>query len=317
MRASGIQIIRPLKWLGLLTSLATTISFYDTLWVFELFTHFTVQYLLILFLLTTVFLLLRQYKFMIVFALFFSVNLYKTLDQSLLVTASTAQVSNSIKVVTLNVDLSSTRYSMTLDFLQDSGADILLLTELTPEWSNKLNSLETIYPYSYRVPKKGGFGIALFSRFPMSNSKAVTVDSTLNPAIVSDIDINGTRVTVKGVHLFAPMTNSYFHARNRQLEKLAELVTDRNSPAIVLGDFNITSWSSHFRRFIETTSLRKSTSGHGFQPTWPSYFFPLYIQLDHILISEEFYIIRSKSGKYVGSDHYPLIAEISFTKTIK
>lgn len=311
MRSPENQYIRLLRWLGYLTVFATSVSLYDRLWFFELFTHFTIQYLGILFLLVIVFLFYRNKRLVLLFLFFFSINLYKVYDHTTPQIVNNTLASQTIKIATLNLSMTNTQHSKVSAFIQDYSADVLLLTELTPDWLQNLTTLESIYPHSYVVPRKDGFGIALYSRFPMLNSKTVALDDPSSPAIVSEIDVNGAKVTVSGVHLFAPMTNKYFHARNRQLEKLAVLINDSKSPAIAIGDLNITSWSSFFSNFIEKTSLQESTTGQGLQPTWPSYFFPFYIQLDHILVSEEFFIVSSKSERFVGSDHYPLVAEIA------
>jgi endonuclease/exonuclease/phosphatase (EEP) superfamily protein YafD len=312
MQAFGRQYIPLLRWLGYLTILASILSLYDRIWLFELFTHFTVQYLVILTLLA-IFFLYRRNKLSLVFLVFIALNLYKINDQATAQISGQALAGQSIKIATLNVDFSGTEYARVEKFIQDYSADILLLNEITPLWLQQLDELKTMYPHSYLAPKDDAFGMAIFSRFPIVSSKTIILDAPLNPALVSEVDINGTKVMIYGVHLFAPMTNNYFHARNRQLKKLAAMIEENNSPVIVLGDFNITTWSYYFKDFIRTTSLKQSTAGQGLQPTWPSYFFPFYIQLDHILLSEEFHVINSKSEKYAGSDHFPLVAEISLT----
>lgn len=316
MHSTDNRFIRFLQWLGYLTVFATTVSLYDRLWLFEILTHFTIQYLLILVLLTSVF-LYRRNRIFILFLLFLALNIYKYYDLESVQVIRTSQASQSIKIASINLDMSNTQYAKVLKFIHDYNADILLLTELTPAWLAQLNMLQAKYPHFYHIPEKGGFGIAMYSRFPMLNSQTVVLDNLISPApsILSEIDVNGKKITVHGVHLFAPMTNRYFHARNRQLEKLAELTNNTESPLIIFGDMNITSWSSFYKNFIKETSLQQSTTGQGLQPTWPSYLFPFYIQLDHILLSKEFAVVSSSSKSYIGSDHYPLVAEISLPDT--
>jgi len=316
MQTTDNRYIRLLRWLGYLTVFATIVSLYDRLWLFELLTHFTIQYVIILSLLTIVF-LYRRNRLFILFLLFLAINVYKIYDHTTVQIIKTSRASQNIRIAAVNLDMSNTQYSKVRTFIQEHNADILLLTELTPAWVKQLDMLKTKYPHSYHVPKNGGFGIAMFSRFPMLNTQTVVLDNLLNPApaIFSEIEVNGKKINVHGVHLFAPMTNRYFHARNRQLEKLAGLINDTESPLIVFGDMNITSWSSFYKKFIKKTSLQESTTGQGFQPTWPSYFFPFYIQLDHILLSKDFVVVSSSSKNNVGSDHYPLVAEISLPDT--
>lgn len=85
----------------------------------------------------------------------------------------------------------------------------------------------------------------------------------------------------------------------------------RTQYAVVLGDFNASQWSAVMRDFRRGTGLRHSAAGHGLHLTWPTSEPLLYVPLDHILVSEQLWVLDSRVGPVVGSDHRPVIAELA------
>jgi endonuclease/exonuclease/phosphatase (EEP) superfamily protein YafD len=89
------------------------------------------------------------------------------------------------------------------------------------------------------------------------------------------------------------------------------LARKRTGALVLLGDLNTTSWSPHFRDLINTAGLKDSRAGFGIQPTWPAGTPPLWIPLDHCLVSPEIKVHDRRVGPNVGSDHFPVIVEFS------
>jgi endonuclease/exonuclease/phosphatase (EEP) superfamily protein YafD len=53
-------------------------------------------------------------------------------------------------------------------------------------------------------------------------------------------------------------------------------------------------------------------AGRGFGFTWPNGVFPLPpIRLDHVFVSRELAVVGARVGEGSGSDHRPVIVEIS------
>lgn len=100
--------------------------------------------------------------------------------------------------------------------------------------------------------------------------------------------------------------------RNEQLTALAQFVTDIRGPIVLLGDLNTSPWSFFFRRLLEQSGLRDSAKGYGVQPTWPSFFRPARIPIDHCLHSPDMVVTDRRVGEAFGSDHLPLIVELAF-----
>jgi endonuclease/exonuclease/phosphatase (EEP) superfamily protein YafD len=92
---------------------------------------------------------------------------------------------------------------------------------------------------------------------------------------------------------------------------LAELVAQETMPVIVIGDFNATPWSYAFKDFSSETGLVNSQNGYGLDATWPSTFPVTLVPLDHMLHSDSLTTVTRKVGPDLGSDHLPLLVEVS------
>ena len=81
-------------------------------------------------------------------------------------------------------------------------------------------------------------------------------------------------------------------------------------PFMALGDLNVSPFSPQFATLLRRGGLRSAAAGHGWQPTWPSVFPPLGIQIDHALVSPEVRVMGFQRGPANGSDHRPIIVDV-------
>jgi endonuclease/exonuclease/phosphatase (EEP) superfamily protein YafD len=134
---------------------------------------------------------------------------------------------------------------------------------------------------------------------------------------------SGSRQEVVATHPSSPQTKEQFLARNQQLDNLAEYLAGSTAPLIMGGDFNVSMWSPFYRKFVEKSRIHNARQGFGVIPTWssmkikalPEFLQPwLSVPIDYIFTrsGKKFGLhpISMKAGRYVGSDHLPVIAEI-------
>ena len=78
-----------------------------------------------------------------------------------------------------------------------------------------------------------------------------------------------------------------------------------------MGDLNMTAASKRFTDFLNEINLYTYVSHN--HTTWPT-FIPKFlgIQIDHVLFSENFKMIRKKTTNHFGSDHRALIVDLAF-----
>jgi endonuclease/exonuclease/phosphatase (EEP) superfamily protein YafD len=100
--------------------------------------------------------------------------------------------------------------------------------------------------------------------------------------------------------------------RNAQLEGLsAVLRDDGNRARILVADLNITPWSPRYDVIESQTGLRNAARSLGYLGTWPASPALLRIPIDHCLVSDSFAVQHVEVGPDIGSDHLPLIVDIS------
>lgn len=221
----------------------------------------------------------------------------------------------TIKIMSFNVLGNNREDKAVIDQIKRHDPDVLTVLEYTHQWPTVLQRLNEIYPYRLEQPRWHGFGIALFSKRPFTNSSAtqITKDLTDNPFVTADIEVSGRTLRLAGLHLLSPMNRARLKIRNRQLAEIAEILVQRDVPTIVMGDFNCTPWSPFLSDFMQHAQLRDSRNGFGYQPSWNALRPLLSIPIDHALVSAQIHVHSRLLGDNAGSDHLPLVFEVSLT----
>ena len=215
-----------------------------------------------------------------------------------------------LRLVSLNVHTENQRSDLVLEFLQDADADIILLMEVNEAWMNALQSLRTNYPQVIAKPREDNFGIALFSRLPLTNSEVIELGKAEVPSIATTISVGGQPVFLLGTHPLPPGSAEYARLRNEQLQEIAALIRRKSMAAIVVGDLNCTPWSPYFTDLLRDSGLKNTSQRRGLFGSWPAWLPLARIPLDHGLVSQTIWIIDKWMGPPVGSDHLPLVLEL-------
>lgn len=283
-------------------------------WVFDLFTHFRVQYFLTAVVLAVVALVLRAYPSAAVFAAIALGHGLVIKDLWLGDEGPDPGVGGvPLRVITANVWDPNPAPEKVAEFVRDEGGDVVILIDAEREhWQPALAQLGLLYPH--RVPttwSKGG-PVLLFSRFPVLRYETIQPLKGQRPYLEVDLAVDERIVTVLGVHPASPKVTDPedSHQRNHSLDHIGRNIKDRNRPLIVAGDFNSTPWSPHFRDLISVSGLHNAAQGHGLIPTWPRQFWPARVPIDHVLVRGPLAVEDVRRGPSIGSDHFPIIADL-------
>ena len=224
--------------------------------------------------------------------------------------AAAAGPANAATLSIMSFNLSATIRSpeRIRHYLEDTPAEVVVLQEYTPDWHAELAGLSERFPYAIVEPKTGYFGIALYSRVPLTDAKALSFPGTDIPFITATAETGGRRLSLTGLHLDWPMVPSSFAARNRQMEHL--LGTAPESAFVACGDWNMTPWSSWYRE-LRAAGLHDGDVGNRLLPTWPARLGWLGIPIDHCLATGDVGIVSKLVGPRLGSDHRPVLVGIS------
>jgi endonuclease/exonuclease/phosphatase family metal-dependent hydrolase len=257
-----------------------------------------------------------------------------------------------IKVLTYNVmsfadkDHTADSPNMIVKYIADSGADIVCMQEYMVSKSNKLLTSEkliralSMYPFRSTVffnsSSSSKWGLAVYSKYPISASRRVSYTSRNNGSSIHTIDINGKTLTLINNHLesfkltaedrsrysgfikgVGPDTfdelrgviqqklGPAFLIRAKQADTIAEEIRRIKSDyTVVCGDFNDTPVSYTHRTVQGTLKDAFAESGRGVGVTYNQNFF--WFRIDHILHSSNMKAINCTIDKEKYSDHYPV-----------
>jgi len=274
-------------------------------WVFDLFSHFRVQYFQLSLLLIGVALWKRQNKMLVCWFLLACLNYVFVLP--LYFGKPPAAAEQPVRAMLINLNASNGNTGQVLEAVKTARPDIVLLEEVTPKWAEALSGLD--YFYRIRETRRDCFGIMLLSKYPLSRTNVLSIGSACVPTIVADIHLPQGDVSVIGTHPVPPISAEYSKHRNLQLIELSSFVKKQKHPVLLIGDLNVSPWSYYFNRLLKESGLKNSMKGFGFQPSWPTNNRFLRIPVDHMLHSPEIVIHHRMIGPDIGSDHFPLIVD--------
>lgn len=225
---------------------------------------------------------------------------------------------NEIHLLSFNVLGRNYEQQATLEMLGDSGADIVVVLEYEKKWVDTLSELKSAYPYSIEEPRWHGFGMALYSRYPIVNSEvhALTRKRTDNVFVVACIDIAGQEFAVCACHFLAPMSEYNSQIRNDQIAEVSAIIQriqkERDIPVVLVGDYNTVPWSSYTHDLRHVAGLRDSRQGYLYHGSWPTGNSILSIPIDNAFVSPEIHIHDRSICETTNSDHFPLMLKFSF-----
>jgi len=283
-------------------------------WFPDLFSHFRVQYLVALSIVGGSLLLLpRKGWAMACFAcavVNFAPILPMYVDRE---DPPHLEPDSTLRAMLLNVNTRLGEPDAVTQLVREHEPDLVALLEIDSRWLEALESLATSHPHVVTRPRGDNFGIGLFSRFPIEESRIVEIGPTTVPSIRATVSTEQGRLRLLATHPPPPVGPTYSRWRNEQLADLSASL-DPSGPLLLLGDLNTTPWNVHFRRLLERSGLHDSARGHGVQTTWPADNLLLRIPLDHCLHSSSIVIEDRWTGPGVGSDHLPVFVDFAIRK---
>jgi len=297
-------------------------------WTFDLLSHFRLQYAVVLLALTAATFLTKRWKTGTLCAALLAVNLASVLplyhpmrkpsldlfeDSSL--ESMSGRDPNRLVLLHFNLGPQNRQYEQVSEYLRESGADAIFLQQVTPAWEERLPGLMAPYRPVQIAAREDPFGMALLvpfrSRLLDSELFTPLAESTI-PAIRASFELEGGPVQTLYVHAPPPIDAGAWVRRNRHLQAAAFWAAEQGESAVVLGDLNCTPFSPFFEDLLSMGRLISSQDGYGVSSTWPAYGGPLgMLPIDHLLHSGDLKTVRRALGPSLGSDHRPLVVELS------
>lgn len=230
-----------------------------------------------------------------------------------------------LRVMTCNVDERRFSVADLAELIVNEQPDVVALQEVRER-------TPFVWPADWHVIEQDEFILA--SRWPIAMRERLTHDEGRLDlvAIRFTVQLPDREVQVFNTHLTSPragieaVLNSNTIVDTSQAVKLTEMLAWRAKqsrrtadwiasfagPKIVLGDFNTPVESAIFRRDWSwlTDSFDSTGLGFGFTKRSEAFGISYGSRIDHVLADDSWRVRRCWVGADVGSDHWPLLAEL-------
>lgn len=221
----------------------------------------------------------------------------------------------TLRLVTLNLWDQCDDVDTLADEIVGYHADVVLVQELTPQHFRRLEAMSAFRRFTWSLiePRFGAHGMGLWSKYELADASLWDLDGI--PQVRASLRVPGSPpIAFLGIHNVSPVRKSFRRWRT-SMARLHDEARRAPRPLIMAGDFNATADHGPFRALLDT-DLRNASSGSWWegQNTWPNgrWFVPPLVRLDHVLVSSELRVSGCRVGKGRGSDHRPVIVEITF-----
>ena len=206
-----------------------------------------------------------------------------------------------------------------MKFVEREKPDIVALIEVNPELDRALDKLKEQYPAWDSKAAWNSGGMMVLSRLPKTSFEVLYPGNHWMPAIELSFQPSDDSppFRVLTVHTVSPKpaAGNRTRERNQQLASISEWAKKQTSPAMIVGDFNVSPWSPSFGRLLRDGHLLDSSWYRGYLPSFPASYGKLGIPIDHALANDQIeFLSRRNLYEMHSSDHCPVLVEVRIKK---
>lgn len=220
-----------------------------------------------------------------------------------------------LRLLICNVLMENTRHDLLIEVIQENDPDLLLVVETDGRWERALEPLTKKYPYVVRQPQENYYGMILFSRLPLLEPRIEFLVQDDIPSVHARVQLpGGEEVVLHGLHPRPPepLRDQDSTPRDAELVMVGRAIARAGDrPTVVAGDLNDVAWSRTTELFLKLSGLLDPRLGRGLYNSYhaknPLFRYPL----DHVFHSHHFRLSRLVRLRPVGSDHFPMLVELS------
>jgi endonuclease/exonuclease/phosphatase (EEP) superfamily protein YafD len=280
-------------------------------WACELLVNFRTHFAGLLGLACIMALALRRWPIAGVAAIGLALNVWPLTGAFQQTGAPAAASSRAVRVAAFNVNVANDDLAGIAAYLESLAVDVAVLEELPAAKAERLALLLPRLPHRYLAEHEGVWGVVILSRWPLIAPE--TMMRIGRPfAVRADVDLGDRQFRLYAAHLNWPVMPGTMRHRNAQLQTLGRELAQCPRACVIVGDFNVTPWSSHFRDVLKTPGVRDCAAGRGLLTSWPSGLpAALRIRIDQCLVAGAVGVADVRVGEAVGSDHLATINDLS------
>lgn len=218
----------------------------------------------------------------------------------------------TITVLHANVQYSNPDIGAAIAAIEAADADIVALSELTPDFAAAIDASAIAEDHPYRItrPGNGAIGLGMWSRLPIEEGEPLPDSAMTLPAEVHLAD--------RTLHLLLahPLPPLFHGTRWRaEMDAMRSLPRDRLDDTLVVADLNVSYYHPALRRFLADADLRDVhvARGRGFSFSWPTDEpVPPFVRLDHALVGDRVTAPAIADVDIPGADHRAFVVTVAW-----
>jgi endonuclease/exonuclease/phosphatase (EEP) superfamily protein YafD len=284
-------------------------------WFCELLVNFRAHFALLLSLALVIAAALRHWRIAGAAALGLALNVWPMYGAFFGSGMPPVSDARAVRVAAFNVNIANDNLPGIVAYLESLAVDVAVLEEMSPANADQLAVLLPRLPHRYVAANEGVWGVVILSRWPLIAPQAATQDG-LPYAARADVDLGDRKFRLYGAHLNWPVMPRTARVRNAQLQALGRELAECPHACVVVGDFNVTPWSSHFRDVLKSPGVHDCAAGRGLLGTWSSDLpAVLRIRIDQCLVAGAVSVADVRVGASAGSDHFATVNDLLISGT--
>lgn len=224
----------------------------------------------------------------------------------------------SIKLLIANVYQENREWQKLAEMVQGEQADIVLLLETNKWWKDKCcDAFGTDYEYQVLEDRENTYGMLLFSKLELKDTKIHYWIKDEIPSIETDIKLENRLIKLYAIHPEPPVPSENPKSTERDAEILlvGQKTKADKMPTIVAGDLNDVAWSYTTELFLKISGLLDPRRGRGLFSSFHAKYWYARWPLDHVFCSGHFRLQKIKRMEGIGSDHFPIFLQLHLAKT--
>ena len=231
--------------------------------------------------------------------------------------ATASPEAGQIRIMTANVLTPNRKAQALIDLIRQYKPDVFVTLETDAWWQERLDALEDDYRFSMKCPLDNLYGMHVYSRLPLEDTAIQFLVEDDIPSMHAMVVLpNGLKVRMHFLHPAPPSPTEHDESTERDAELLvvAKSVKGLETPVIVAGDLNDVAWSTTTRLFRKISGLLDPRIGRGMYNTFHAGHWFMRWPLDHLFHSQHFTLSFIRRLPHFGSDHFPVLVELTYDK---
>ncbi len=224
----------------------------------------------------------------------------------------------SIKLLIANVLQSNREWEKLTIMVQKEQSDMVLLLETNKWWKDQcVLAFGNEYPYQVLEDQENTYGMLLFSKLELKNTKIHHWIKDDIPSIETDIKLDNRSIKLFAIHPEPPVPseNPKSTARDAEILLVGQKTKADQMPTIVAGDLNDVAWSYTTELFLKISGLLDPRRGRGFFSSFHAKYNFARWPLDHVFCSGHFRLQNMQRMDDIGSDHFPILLQLYLADT--